>query len=222
MLVNRQRGPYRAIERMTQEALARYSACNALYLHYGREASPSRLRELTPDSVTWYSRDLYGNFPAEAPGRQVKIANPVLAVLRQARQQGKDPSLPVVITGVTVFSLLTREQALQVLSWVPSVFPRGDVLLDLPSQRALEQANAALGRFGSRRPQMQFAVEDGDELAGLANMRLVDAQPFLSDQRRVLQARAGGSVRLTMGAVEAMQQTTVYHLTFGSANAAKE
>lgn len=189
---------YYNLDEMAKRYIAAHPVCNIVNLGCGLETAYFRLKnqtamfyEMDQPEVIEARRTVLGEHENE------KLIAGDLFDLKWA-EEIEDVTLPTLLIVSGVFQYFHEEEVLSFIKKARAVFRGAELIFDATDSYGIKYTTKYVKKTGNTSAMMYFYVDDCEEFAKKANVKLIEWRPFYTAARKMISKKAGLYTRIAM------------------------
>jgi O-methyltransferase involved in polyketide biosynthesis len=192
---------YHVTDQIVKDFIERSGTCNVVNLGAGLETMFHRLSD---DRALFYEIDL----PEVIKTRKEllpKNKNEILIgqdMFDMEWTMKIDASVPTIITALGVFQYFEKEKLIALIQNLKQRFKDAELVFDAMNSKAIGFANRYVEKTGNREAHMPFYLDDPEEFASEAGIRMIEEKKFFTDARKLLKNKLNLYTRIAMRVVD--------------------
>ena len=195
---------YYNLDEMAQEFIDKYDMCNSVNLGVGLETSYYRIDR---KNALFFEVDLPEVI--ELREKYLEVQENEMFVKGDLFSLGwcdeLDTSLPTLLIVSGVFQYFHEEDILKFIQDVRNRFSNVELIFDATNKFGIRYTNFYVKRTGNSSARMYFYVEK-------AKSRLIEARPFYTDARKILNGKVGLYTKISMKIADRQKNAIILHL----------
>ena len=202
---------YYNLDEMAQNFIDKYGQCNIVNLGVGLETSYYRIDR---KNALFFEVDLPEVI--ELREKYLKVQENEKFVKGDLFKLGwcdeLNTTLPTLLIVSGVFQYFHEEDILNFINGVRNRFSNVELIFDATNKFGIRYTNFYVKRTGNSSAMMYFYVEDAEEFAKKAKSRLIEARPFYTDARKILNGKVGLYTKISMKIADRQKNAIIIHL----------
>ncbi len=203
---------YYNLDEMTKKFIDAYPACNIINLGCGLETAYNRINNRT---AMFYEMDLPEVIEARKKvlGEQEneKLIAGNLFDLKWA-EEIRDRSLPTLLIVSGVFQYFHEEEVLSFIKKAQAVFQDAELIFDATNSTGIKYTQKYVKKTGNTSAMMYFYVDDCEEFAKKAGVKLIEWRPFFTAARKMIGKKTGLYTRIAMKVCDDLGRAKLLYL----------
>ncbi|MBR7002256.1 MAG: class I SAM-dependent methyltransferase [Neisseriaceae bacterium] len=202
---------YYISDKVIMEFIDKYGKCNIVNLGAGLETVAFRIHN--PNAV-FYQIDLPEVIQLREEilpknNNEVFIADSIFTTEWYDQIDKRKPTL-FVANGVLMY--FHEKEILQLIGNLKQYFPKSELIFDATTRFGIRCANFYVSRFGGEMAKMYFYINHIDKFIQKSQTRLLNAQTFFIDARRILGKKVNLITKFNMWLVDTFHLSNMVHL----------
>ncbi len=203
---------YYNMDEMTKQYIAAHPKCNIVILGCGLETAYYRIGNKT---VPFYEMDLPDVIEARkkviGAEENEKLIAGNLFDLKWA-EEIEDITLPTLMIVSGVFQYFHEEEVLAFIEKAKAAFHDAELIFDATNSTGVKYCEKYVKKTGNTSAMMYFYVDDCEEFAKKAGVKLIEWRPFYTAARKMIGKKTGLYTRIAMKVCDDLGRAKLLYL----------
>ncbi len=203
---------YYNMDEMVKNFITAHPECNIVYLGCGLETAYYRIND---KKAMFYEMDLPEVIAARktvlGEHKNEKMIAGDLFDLKWS-QEIADRTLPTLLIVSGVFQYFHEEEVLSFIGKAKETFTDASLIFDATNSTGVKYAEKYVKKTGNTSAMMYFYVDDCEEFARKAKVKLIEWRPFYTQARKMIGKKTGLYTRIAMKVCDDLGRAKLLYL----------